>query len=140
MRENEPLEGCGHELAGCHHGACLRAAGGAFLLGLLTEPGGGVSGRALPLFGKSCLHLAGTAACGLSKEQLSCHWAWPPQAECPLALEEAPGPTQERVWAGLAERRLAHPHTVTKGHPTGVWTWPVAMVSGRTVGNTIQCP
>lgn len=103
MRENEPTEGCGHKLASCHQGACQRAAGGLFFW-VCSQPGGGVPGRGLALFGKSCVYLAGAAACGLCMKQLSHHWA-----VSPLALEEATGPTQERVWAGPAERRLVHP-------------------------------
>lgn len=78
--ENGLIEGCGHQLAGCHHNACQQAAGWLFFWVCSQSQGGWVPGRVFPLFGKSHIHLAGSAAHGLLTEELSCHWAWTPQA------------------------------------------------------------
>lgn len=75
--ENGLMEGCGHQLAGCHCNACQQATGWLFFRVCSQSQGGWVPGEYF-LFGKSCIHLACFAARGLLIEELSCHRAWTP--------------------------------------------------------------
>lgn len=142
--ENELIEGCGHGLAGCHHNACQQAAGWLFFWVCSQSWGGWVPGRVFPLFGKCHVHLASSAACGLSTEQLPCPWVWTPRGGSAVTNRICwPWKRQpvRVLYRSVYGARLTEPpirlpcRYCVKVSPTGMWTWPVDIVSGRTVGN-----